>query len=324
MDGTILQQGRFTSDGTDKEIAVRSDIDWMKVINWTIAAADQTTAIGTEYYWQRGMSDDTGLVYKKSNAANAANLIDDLTSSGFTLLDTSVMTLGALNSTISAVSAATPPLVSLTSTTGISDGDVVRLYNVTGAQQLGGVDFMVDNLVANTQFDLQWAPTIVAGTTGSLRKIVNWNPLYYPRNRTIVSISKAASAVVVLTVTHGYTVGQKVRFSVSSDFGMTEIDGLTGTVTAISTAANSITVDIDTTAFTTFAWPLTAAVPVTHAQVIPVGEAAESSYVNLLDDATLNTGIIGMRLAGGAGAPGGANTNVMYWVAGKSTLVNNE
>lgn len=320
----IIQQGSFTSDGTAKELAIRSDVDYMHVLNWTIAAADQTTAIGTEYYWQRGMADDTGIVYKKSNAANAANLTDDLTSNGFTLLDTSVMTFGDLNTTISAVSAATPPLVSLTSTTGLADGDVVRLFNVTGAQQFGGIDFMVDNLVANTQFDLQWAPTIVAGTTGSLRKIVNWNPLYYPRRRVIVSVSKAASAVIVLNVTHGYTAGQKVRFSVPAEFGMTELDGLTGTITAISTAANSITVDINSTAFTTYAWPLTAAVPFTHAQVIPLGEAAEESYVNLLDDATLNTGIIGMSLAGGAGAPGGANTNVMYWRAGKSDLVNNE
>jgi len=320
----IIQQGKFTSDGTAKELAIRSDVDYIHVLNETIADADQTTAIATEFYWQRGMTADRGIVYKKSNAAGAANLTDYLASGGFTLLDTSVMTYSALNTGITAVSNATPPLVSLPSTTGIADGDVVRLYNIVDAQQLGGVDFMVDNLVANTQFDLQWAPTIVAGTTGSLRKIVNWNPLYYPRRRVIVSISQAASAVIVLTVTHGFTVGQQLRFAVSADFGMVEMDGLSGTVTAIDTTTNSITVDIDSTAFTAYAWPLTAVVPVTHGQVIPLGEAAEETYANLLDDATLNTGIIGMTLAGGAASPGGAANDVMYWRAGKSDLINNE
>lgn len=320
---SVIGQGWFTSDGAAKELAIRSDVDFMEVLNETIADADQTTAIGTEYKWYRGMAADRGIVYKKSEAASAANLTDYLSSGGFTLLDTSVMTLGAVNTGITAVTNATPPLVELASTTGIADGDVVRLINVADAQQLCGIDFMVDNLVANTQFELQWAPTIVAGTTGSVRKVVNWNPLFYPRRRVIISISAAASAVIVLNVTHGYTVGQKVRFNVPVAFGMTEIDGLLGTITAISTGANSITVDINSTAFTAYAWPLTAAVPFTHAQVVPVGEAAEESYANLLDDATLNTGIIGMRLAGGAGAPGGATNDVMRWRAHKADFISN-
>jgi len=324
MAETIIQQGRFTSDGTAKTLQIRSDVDWMRVLNWTIAAADQTTAIGTEYYWQRGMTDDTGIVYKKSNAANAANLIDDLTSSGFTLVDSSVMTLGALNSTITNVQTGAPSTVLLTDTTGLVDGDVVRIINVTGAQQLGGVDFVVDNLVANTSFDLQWTASIVAGTTGYLRKVVNWNPLFYPRRRVVLQISQAAAGVVTLNVPHGYTAGQKVRFFVPDEFGMSELHNQTATITAVSTANNTITIDVDTSGYTAFAWPLTADVPFTHAQVIPLGEAAEESYVNLLDDATLNSGYIGMTLAGGAGAPGGANTNVMYWRAGKSTLVDNE
>jgi len=32
MDGTILQQGRFTSDGTNKVLAIRSDVDWIRVL----------------------------------------------------------------------------------------------------------------------------------------------------------------------------------------------------------------------------------------------------------------------------------------------------
>ena len=40
--------------------------------------------------------------------------------------------------------------------------------------------------------------------------------------------------------------------------------------------------------------------------------------VNQIGDAEVNLGAIGMILQGGAGFPGGANNDVLYWVAGKS------
>ncbi len=324
---TVIQQGRFTSTGTAKTLAIRSDVDWMRVLNFTIADADQTTAVGVEYYWQRGMAADTGIEYKKSNAANAANLTDALASGGFTLVDTSASPLGTLNATITAISNASIPVVTNSGTNGLVAGDVVRITNVVGAQQLGGYDFTVGyNTLSSTTFSLDYMAQIVAGTTGSWRKI-NWDPIFYPRHRFISSITKAAQAVVKLTVTHGYTVGQKVRFVVPAAFGMVEIDGLEGTITAINTtttSGNTITVDIDSSAFTTFAFPLTAATPFSPAMVVPIGEAAIGSVANNLDDATINTAIIGMKLAAGANSPAGQVNDVIYWVAGKSFSVDNQ
>lgn len=323
MSDTIIQQGRFTSTGAAQEIQIRSDIDWMKIVNYTIADADQTTAVGVEYYWQRGMAADTGIEYKKSNAANAANLVDALASGGFTLLDTSDSPLGTLNATITAVSTATPPVATNSGTNGLSAGDVVRLVNVSGAQQLGGVDFTVGNgTLSSTTFSLDYMPAIAVGTTGSWRKI-NFQPQFYPRHRSISSISAASSAVVVMTVTHGYTVGQEVRLKVPAAFGMVEADGLLGTITAINTTTNSITLDIDSSAFTAFSFPLTASVPYSPAIVVPVGEAASEAYANLLDDATDNVSFLGMKLAAGANSPAGAADDVIYWTAGSSYSVSN-
>ena len=60
--GTIIQQGDFTSDGTDKIIALRSDVDWVEVYNLTnIAAATQWA--GTYWYWQREMADDDAVTH---------------------------------------------------------------------------------------------------------------------------------------------------------------------------------------------------------------------------------------------------------------------
>lgn len=324
MDGTIIQQGKFTSDGTTTEIQVRSDIDWMEVLNYTIADADQTTAVGVKYYWQRGMAADTGIEYKKSNAANAANLIDAMASGGFTLLDTSDSPLDTLNATTTAISTAAIPVVTNSGTNGLVAGDVVRIINTTGAQQLGGFDFTVgNNTLSSTTFSLDYMSQLAgAGTTGSWRKI-KWDPQFYPRHRFITVMTKAASAVITLSVTHGFTAGQAVRLVVPSAYGMVEADGLIGNITAVSTGNNTITVDIDSTAFTTFAFPATAAVPFSPAMVVPVGETANGTYANTLDDATDNQSYIGMQLAAGTNSPAGASSDVIYWRAGKSFSVSN-
>lgn len=330
MDNTIIQQGKFTSTGGTKTITLRSDVDWMKVYNVTQAAASQTSAVGVEYYWQRGFATGGKWVYYKSNAAAAANLSAYITSSGFTLVDSSANPNGTLNATTTAISTAAIPVVSNSGTNGLVAGDVVRIINTSGAQQLGGFDFTVGyNTLTTGTFSLDYMSQLGgAGTTGSWRKI-SFNPLFYPRRRTITKITKASSAVITLSVTHGYTVGQAVRLVVPAAYGMVEMDGLLGTITAIdttTTTGNSITVDIDSTAFTTFAFPATAAVPFTAAEVVPVGEdtpQAISSAVDMLGDATVNTGYIGMNLTGGADCPGGATSDVMYWVAGKSFSVDN-
>jgi len=318
-DNTIILQGKFTADGNAKVISLRSDIDWMRVLNYTQALATPATGIGYEYYWQRGMATDSAFEWKKTDTTNAT-LMTCLTSGGFSLIDTTANTIGALVTSITAISNAATPVVS-TNTTTISNGDVVRLINITGAQQLGGYDFTVNNVSSGVSFDLPYmAQLTVAGTTGSFRKI-NFDPIFYPRVRTISKITvSGTSAVITMTVAHGFTVGQKVKLTVPSAFGMVEADGLTGNITAISTG--TITVDIDVSTFTAFAFPLTAAVPFTPALVTPVGE--NNLYPDLNDDALRNTAYIGMKLAAGTNSPAGSTSDVIYWTAGKSFSVTNE
>jgi hypothetical protein len=67
-------------------------------------------------------------------------------------------------------------------------------------------------------------------------------------------------------------------------------------------------------------------VPFTPAEVVPVGEdtgTALASNLNILADATVNTGYIGLQLATGANLPAGIANQTVYWVAGKSFLVDN-
>ncbi len=322
-DNTIILQGKFTADGAAKTLQLRSDVDWVRVYNWTQASTQQSTGRGIEFYWQRGMANDSAIVYKKKDSG-----VDDLkmvtiTSGGFSLVDsTSSAPLSAANTSITAVSTASLPVVSASDTTGLSNGDVVRLIDVAGAQQLGGLDFTIDSLSANTSFRLPYMAQLGgAGTTGTFRR-VNYDSLFAPRSRYISNISVASAAVVKMTVTHNMVVGQKVKLVVPAAYGMIEADGLSAMITAINTTTNTITLDIDSSTFTAFAFPATTDVPFSPAMVIPFGE--DVTYPNLSDDSVNNTGVMGIKLASGVVSPAGSTSDVIYWTAGKSFSVTNE
>lgn len=324
--------GSFTSDGNNKFINLPSNFDSIIVRNMTKIAAG--TANGYEYYWQRGMTNGRGIIYSNTAAVTVGQIAAN---SGFWLYEPAAQDLGA-SFAISTVSGATPPLVTTTSGTavtaaGLQTGDVVRLYNVTGARQLGGMDFTITYGSANT-FELSYMQPIVAGTTGTFRK-VNYSPLFYPSTRYITNISQATQAIVTLSVTHNLTVGQKIRFVVPSIagsatyYGMTEIDGMEGTIVAVGAAdadgyTNTVTVDIDTSSFTAFSFPLTAtaaAASYTFAHIVPFGEntaEANSANVNPFAGARNNTSQIGVLLVSGASAPAGVANDVIYWQAFKA------
>lgn len=323
MDGTIIQQGSFTSAGETVELQIRSDVDWIEVYNRTQWATTQSTGRGVKFYWQRGLDSGEAFEYTKVDSSNALQG-EFVTSGGFTLLDTSGSPLDTLNATITAISTAAIPVATNSGTNGLSADDIVRFTNVTGAQQLGGFDFTVgNNTLTSTTFSLDYMSQLAgAGTTGSWRRI-KFDPQFYPRHRYITVITQASSAVITLSVTHGFTAGQAVRIKVPSAYGMTEIDGLIGNITAISTANNTITVDIDSSSFTAFAFPATADVPFSPALVVPVGETANETYANNLDDTTDNVSFIGIELGAGIDGPAGSSSDVIYWRAGKSFSVSN-
>ncbi len=316
---TVLQQGFFTSTGSAQTIALRGGVDWMSVKNITVAGANQTTAIGVEYFWQIGFPAGAQWEYLKSNAAAAANLSQYATSGGFTYIDSSLNNYGVINATTTAISTAAIPVVSNSGTNGLIAGQVVRILNQAGAPQFGGIDFTVGiNTLTSGTFSLDYAPQLsVAGTTGSWM-LINTDPLYYPRRRFISAITKATNAVVTTTVPHGYQVGQLVRLNVTAANGMIQANGLQVSIIAVG-SVSTFTTDLDSSTFTTFVFPAAASVPYTPAQVVPMGENTPVALyygVNTISDATVNTGYIGMILAAGANSPAGQSGNVIYWQAG--------
>lgn len=316
-DNTIIQQGSFTADGANKVLKIRSDVDWMRIVNYTQAVATNN-GYGFEYYWQRGMGTNSMMKY---HPAGDHTMAINASANTFQLIDSSSYAGGA-RTAVTAGTNATQPVYGTASTAGLATGAIVRIDS-TDHDNLNGKPFSIDTVVTNTSFRLAnaiaTAPGVVAGANGYYKLLapnVEIYNLFYPTNREIANITQAANAVVTTLVDHAYTVGQVIRFKVPSEYGMTEMDGLTGTITAVTTS--TFTVNIDSSGFTAFQFPLPAIAPFVSAQVVPFGEAATSTYANTLDDATRNQGHIGMILTAGTTAPAGSNNDVIYWVAGKS------
>jgi len=325
---TIIKSGYFYSTGVPKDIDFGTEVDWITVNNADTAAAVATPGRGVEFFWQRGMADDSAINVIKLDGLNTLKMTAS-TADGFIPLNSDEHAYGALTATITDVSNDAVPLVSLAAAHSLHDGDIVRLINVQLGQQLGGYDFTVD-VTGAASFELAYMAQIVATDGGSFLPI-KYDSAFYPRHRYISKVTKAIQAEVTMTVTNGFTVGQRVRFVVPQIFGMRELDGLSATILAVNTVIgtnnNEILLDLDTSSFTAFAFPLTADVPFSPAMVIPIGEDSGELAILpkvSLGGATENRNITGMRLNPGILSPAGAAGELIYWEAGKSDTVTNE
>ncbi len=372
MDGTILGQGRFVVPATvvNQVINIPSNVDFMWVKNYTNAAkVGAATGLGVSYYWQRGMAAGTGIVQYYGNGT-AVMSGDTLVSGGFTLYDPSGQSAGSLPLignpvATTAISNATSPIVSTGSTaglvasTGTVRGTIVRVSNTAAQQDTQGIDFAIGAVVANTSFSLTIAGlnalANVPGAVGGagFYRIVNVDPLFYPRRRFITNITQAVNANVSTSVQHGMTPGQEIRFSIPTlsiaPFGMTQLNGVVATILTVVDDFN-FTINVDTSAFSVFVWPATTQMPSSFPIMVPVGEDTAVSLITpasqvptiggvqifgtqsgILADSTVNTGFLGMVLGtGGVGTVAGALAisgpagttagDVVYWVAGKSSF----
>ncbi len=320
-----IESGYFTSTGTRRILDIRCDLDQIVVINQTEMAA--TNDLGVRFEWYRGMPSASQMRYFKSGGGNALNVLYE-TTGGFSLIDTSQDAPGAAVA-VTDISNATPPVVSTASTAGLANGDVVRIVNaVNGGNYYAynGIDYTIASLVANTSFTLAYMAAAGNADTAQYRRIP-YNPIYYPRRRVISRVTTGVTTEIFMTVTHEFTVGQRVTFSVSSSNGMIQLNGLRAQILAINTTTNSITVNIDSTGFTAYSWPSPAAtLTFTPGQVIPFGDAPltlanPGGDQSVLDGATDNRAQIGILLDAGNDLPAGNEGDVIRWIAYKSSLV---
>ena len=137
---TVIQQGRFTADGNAKTIAIRSDWDWMWVYNLSVITAAGAGA-GAQFYFQRGMTDGTGVIYTKTAGTQALAVGALAANNGFFYVDSSVYSTGA-NTALTAITDANPPVVTSVGH-GLVVNDVVQFNNLDNQRQIAGIPFTV-------------------------------------------------------------------------------------------------------------------------------------------------------------------------------------
>ena len=300
--------GTFTSDGTIKNLSLPSGYNRLDLYD----ISDFSDASSTSVFTATGTSSmpADAAIYAIGNGGSSVLAPKYTATGGFTFIsDSANQALGAatfLTASASAINRANPAVALTGTTTGlVASSTVVRLYNTVGMEQIAGMDFTVGTIVGATSFQLKYlnnsgfAANCVASGADAFFRIVPSDPRYYPRRRFITAISSSGtSSIITMSVTHGFVAGEAIRVIVPSAFGMTQMNGLIGNITAVSTANNTITVDIDSSAFTAFAFPTsaTAAAGVTFAQVAPVGETANGTYANSLNDATVNQSFSGVQI----------------------------
>ena len=336
---TILTGGNFVSTGAGVIIPLPSSVDYFKTWNVTqIAASNPNTVIEGEWF---GSLFGTGASAAGSGiqiVKTTANLTSAFSAgTGFTYVTTSPVVEAQAANAITGITATNPAVVSQTNT--YSNGDILRIYNTTGDLTIGGMTFQISSASGSGYTLLGLANVagngLAAATAGNTRRVSKMAAVD-PEFLYVTNISQATSAVVSLSVDPSayYVVGMKVYFSVPSSFGMTQMNQLTGTITAINAVgasvnigAYNITVNIDSSAFTAFAFPVTTLSPTAtlFATISPAG--AQTSLNTTTNTYTgynftqqpFHTGQFTpyMFLAGGAQSPAGANADNINWIAYK-------
>lgn len=98
------------------------------------------------------------------------------------------------------------------------------------------------------------------------------SPTFQPALRLVTGITNGVTPTVTTSFDHNYEAGLIVRINVPAEYGMIQINGLTGQILTTPTT-DTFTINIDTTAFDAFvnlgaiAWYVN-----DTATVVPVGE----------------------------------------------------
>jgi hypothetical protein len=102
---------------------------------------------------------------------------------------------------------------------------------------------------------------------GYVQQSVNQTPLL----QQIASITQANPCVITTSNSHGYNLGAKLSFRIPFIFGMSQLNSLTAQI--LSVTSNTITIAIDSTQFTPFAYPSPLPNAYSLPYTVPIGGA---------------------------------------------------
>lgn len=335
---TLIDEGSWTSDGTNKKIDTPGSADYFVTTNVTQMplAPNPGVCIRGEWYGKKfgfgATAVNDGIRWKKTDGTNAL-LIDtfqtSIVSNGFTYIETNPVIEAQNAAAITAITAASPAVVTQVAH-GYLPGDILQFNGTTGMLQISGMNFQISTVNANdyTLIGLRAAAFAAAGTAGFTRRISKYLAVD-PQYLYVTEITKATQAVVRFSVdpTAYYVVGMKIHFTIPASFGMTQMNGLTGKIVAVDAANYTMTVDIDSTAFSSFAFPASALSPTAQlfATAAPAGASTQLDPITKVQTGwdfqyqPFRTGVFTphMIVSGGAQSPGGADGDQINYMCYK-------
>lgn len=265
----MIAGGKFTlttaniASGLDLYVQSQQPPDYILIRSIT-GYGELNDAQAIEWWWERSMAQGAAKgILQSSHASLPALTSQALTSGGITTYNTQNPPVFAALAGTAITGIAGTFVVSMANTGSIAVGDWVRLYAVTGEQQLAGYSFQVTAVTANVSITLGYmasgGQTFAADATAV--QVLKYIPSrFYPHWAFIANISQATQAVVHFTGQNDFTPGEIVSFRVNSEFGMDELNNVQARVLSVTNSAtvSSITLDLDTSGFTAFAFPTSA------------------------------------------------------------------
>lgn len=283
----MIAGGRFNlttaniASGLDLECQSQDPPDFILLRSIT-GYGEASDAQAIEWWWERSMSQGAAKGILQSSEGSTPQL-PAMTS--YTISSSGISTYDTANPPSFAALASsdinkTTFVVTMASTGSIAVGDWVRVTVPVDMYQVSGYVFQVTAVTTNVSITLGYMATAVtAGLTAFAANADTANIIkiipnkMYPRWNYIALITQASQAVVYFTGPNDFTPGQIVSFRVTSDYGMEEINNQTARVLSVtnSSTQSSITIDLDTSGYTTFAFPTSAAAAagVQQAVVVP-------------------------------------------------------
>lgn len=344
-----IQSGTLTATAsTPQDIQISSMnpptyFEMKNITQWGSAAAHDV-----EFWWQRAMAQNTA---QGSNQAVTTNILSSFTlaADGISTYSTANPPTFTANTSGTAITRGSANGVTVATITNdgnvargpkIFAGDFVRITNAVDMEQISGMVFQVVAITSTTSvtLDLDSSAFGADGTTFTMTKVIINR--FYPRIAHITSVSKANPCVVNLVQDSTFTVGEEVSFRVPPNNSgafttMGQLNNLKGVVTSVTnataTTCSQITVNIDTSGFSTFTLPTSAQWLVGIGQqpvsaVVPAGSGVvpnQNPPGTNLSDAFDNRNIYVIHL-GGTIFANSATNDVWEWTAIYADEYNNQ
>jgi|TARA_R100001530_G_scaffold37085_1_gene28796 hypothetical protein len=213
----------------DGKILVMTYLQEHQVFAWSLWEASGTdAAFESIASVPEGQVDKIYVIVKRTINGSTKRYIEHLHTRSFTAIEDAFFVDSGLTLdtpiTITGITAANPAVVTATAH-GLTDGDPVKIRDVSGMTEVNGDQFIVIEKTTNT-FE-------ILDTDGF---------------HNVTGVTAANPGVVTTLSAHGFTTGDEVGFLTIG--GMTELNGNGYTITVLTTTTFSI--GVDTSAFTTF------------------------------------------------------------------------